>query len=100
MKKNRSNNEHNLLNISDELCLNPNLVGGKSSALAKLIQNKFRVPNGFCIPASFTESFFKNNNSIIQKIRNEVESVDFENIEYLDFQLPQNLISSLNLISL
>ncbi|HSQ90376.1 PEP/pyruvate-binding domain-containing protein, partial [Romboutsia sp.] len=54
-----------------------NLVGGKGYNLGKMIQNKFPVPNGFCITTLAFSEFIKN-------IKNENVFIDLENTNFDD----------------
>jgi len=54
-----------------------NLVGGKGYNLGKMIQNKFPVPNGFCITTLAFNEFIKN-------IKNESAFIDLKNTNFDD----------------
>ena len=68
--------------------LDPNLVGGKASALARLYQEGFPVPEGFVMTTDFFDSFSKENISI------EFSDEDMRTIyNYIDTCSPRGLVA-------
>src|SRR3989344_4148751 len=68
--------------------LDPNLVGGKASALARLYQEGFPVPEGFVMTTDFFDSFSKENITI------EFSDEDMRTIhDYIDVCSPRGLVA-------
>ena len=71
-----------------------NLVGGKGYNLGKMIQNKFPVPNGFCITTLAFNEFIKNikNENVFIELQN-TNFDDLINIDKISFNI-RKLITS------